>query len=306
MVVPAVAIAANLVPWRLEKAEYKLAIGMSGVYLAVMAAVPGRLRLVNFYTALAALTVSAAVGIRHLTGRGSDALLAAGILFAAQAAGLALLSARLTVESPRPCWLLARPGPATLGVLLENAGRLMSVQGLPSGWPPPRLSGLKELLPASSAALPMAQSKRERKPDLDGPSQSLLGGSVVRGPGRCPRWLALSFHNGRAARSLVAAASMLLSLCGLGIVFGGAPAASRLWVLVLLRLAPEPRNCGSSVPCTARDDMGPRGQAPAQRPALILLLTAKGVHHGMADFSDHRGCRGRRSFLGEEAFPQRD
>ena len=100
LVVPAVAVAATSVPLLLDKAEYALIIGMAGVYFALMAAVPGRFRLINFYAARAALTVAAAVGIWHLTGRGSDALLVAGVLFGAQAGGLALLSARLTVWFP--------------------------------------------------------------------------------------------------------------------------------------------------------------------------------------------------------------
>ncbi|MCP8998375.1 hypothetical protein NFC73_01310 [Pseudarthrobacter sp. RMG13] len=96
LVVPAVAVAATCVPLQVDKAEYALVIGMCGVYFALMAAVPGRFRLINFYAARAALTVAAAVEIWHLTGRGTDALLAAGVLFAAQAVGLAFLSARLT------------------------------------------------------------------------------------------------------------------------------------------------------------------------------------------------------------------
>lgn len=101
LVVPAVAVAATCVPLHLDKAEYALVIGMCGVYFALMAAVPGRFRLINFYVARAALTIAAAVEIWHLTGRGTDALLAAGVLFAAQAAGLAFLSARLTGWFPR-------------------------------------------------------------------------------------------------------------------------------------------------------------------------------------------------------------
>ncbi|MGY4540613.1 hypothetical protein ACVWY0_000514 [Arthrobacter sp. UYNi723] len=101
LVVPAVAVAATCVPLHLDKAEYALVIGMCGVYFALMAAVPGRVRLINFYAARAALTVAAAVEIWHLTGRGTDALLAAGVLFAAQAVGLAFVSARLTGWFPQ-------------------------------------------------------------------------------------------------------------------------------------------------------------------------------------------------------------
>ncbi|BAS10239.1 conserved hypothetical protein [Arthrobacter sp. Hiyo4] len=165
--------------------------------------------------------------------------------------------------------------------------------------------------------------------------------------------------NQAAGRFLVGAASVLLSLSGLGIVFGG-NAGQQLWVLVLFallltaglglgngsssggarrggrlhsvghaavhvpavgvhrcgadrlcRLAAEPWNGRSGAGGGTRGDPG---LSPARRPAtagtvpraLILLQTARGVHHGMADFSDHRGRRGRRSFLGQEAFPHRD
>lgn len=111
LVVPAVAAAATCVPLLLNKAEYALVIGMCGIYFALMAAVPGRFRLINFYAARAALTVAAAVEIWLLTGRGSSGLLAAGVLFAAQAMGLALLSARLTGWFPEP----RQAGPSAAG-----------------------------------------------------------------------------------------------------------------------------------------------------------------------------------------------
>ena len=95
-VVRAVAVAATCVPLYLAKAVYALIIAMCGVYFAMVAAVPGPWRLRNFYAARAALTVAAAVAIWDLTGRGSDALLAASILLAVQAVGVALLSGRLT------------------------------------------------------------------------------------------------------------------------------------------------------------------------------------------------------------------
>lgn len=118
LVVPAVAAAATCVPLLLDKAEYALVIGMCGIYFALMAAVPGRFRLINFYAARAAVTVAAAVEIWHLTGRGSDALLAACVLFAAQATGLALLSERLTLWFPEPRQVessAARNSPAAPG-----------------------------------------------------------------------------------------------------------------------------------------------------------------------------------------------
>ena len=118
LVVPAVAVAATCVPLLLDKAEYALVIGMCGIYFALMAAVPGRFRLINFYAARGAVTVAAAVEVWHLTSRGSDALLVAVVLFGAQAAGLALLSARLTLWFPEPRQAespAARNGPAATG-----------------------------------------------------------------------------------------------------------------------------------------------------------------------------------------------
>ncbi|MDI3193714.1 hypothetical protein QK290_04380 [Pseudarthrobacter sp. AL07] len=113
LVVPAVAAAATCVPLLLDKAEYALVIGMCGIYFALMAVVPGRFRLINFYAARGALTLAAAVEIWHLTGRGTDALLAAGVLFGAQAGGLALLPKRLTLWFPEP--LQADPSAAGNG-----------------------------------------------------------------------------------------------------------------------------------------------------------------------------------------------
>ncbi|WP_185261228.1 hypothetical protein [Pseudarthrobacter sp. NBSH8] len=102
LVVPAVAVVATGVPLLLDKAEYALVMGICGIYFALMAAIPGRFRLINFYAARAALTLAAAVEIWHLTGRGSDALLVAVVLFGAQAGGLALLSEKLTLWFPEP------------------------------------------------------------------------------------------------------------------------------------------------------------------------------------------------------------
>ncbi|WP_426226330.1 hypothetical protein [Pseudarthrobacter sp. DSP2-3-2b1] len=108
MVVPAVAAAATVVPLLLDKAEYALVMGMCGLYFALMAAVPlssamsGRQRLLNFYGARAALTVAAAVALWNLTGRGSDALLAAAALFAVQAVAVALMFGRLALWFAQP------------------------------------------------------------------------------------------------------------------------------------------------------------------------------------------------------------
>ena len=109
------AVAATCVPLYLDKAEYALIIAMCGVYFALMAAVPGPWRLRNFYAARAALTVAAAVAIWDLTGRGSDALLAASVLLAVQAIGVALLSGRLSVGFPEASGSPGRRGAAGAG-----------------------------------------------------------------------------------------------------------------------------------------------------------------------------------------------
>lgn len=96
LVVPAVAAAATCVPLLLDKTEYALIMALCGCYFGLMAAVPGsRLRLANFYAARISLTLAAAVEIWHLTGRGSDAVLAAAAILAVQAMAVALTAARL-------------------------------------------------------------------------------------------------------------------------------------------------------------------------------------------------------------------
>lgn len=106
LVVPAVAAAATCVPLLLDKTGYALIMAMCGCYFGLMAAVPGsRLRLANFYAARISLTLAAAVEIWHLTGRGSDAVLAAAAILAVQAVAVALASARLgqwMLDADRP------------------------------------------------------------------------------------------------------------------------------------------------------------------------------------------------------------
>jgi hypothetical protein len=94
-VVPAVAIAASCIPLLLDKSEYALIIGMCGAYFALTAALPGPLRLLNFYAARISLTVAAAVEIWHLTGRSVDAVLAGAVLLAAQSVAVALSNGTL-------------------------------------------------------------------------------------------------------------------------------------------------------------------------------------------------------------------
>ena len=102
-VVPAVGAAATCVPLLLDKTEYALIMALCGCYFGLMAAVPGnRLRLANFYGARISLTLAAAVEVWHLTGRGSDALLAGAAILALQSVAVALAASRLGHWFPEP------------------------------------------------------------------------------------------------------------------------------------------------------------------------------------------------------------
>ena len=103
LVVPAVAAAATCVPLLLDKAEYALIMAVCGCYFGLLAVVPGtRLRLANFYAARISLTLAAAAEIWHLTGRGSDAFLAAAGFLAVQGVAVAFAAARLSEWFPHP------------------------------------------------------------------------------------------------------------------------------------------------------------------------------------------------------------
>lgn len=92
--VPAVAVAATMVPLMLGRGDYARIMAMCGCYFAVMAVTPGAgFRTLQFLAARASLTVAAAVAVWNLTGRGSAALAAAAVLLAVQAV--------LTVPEPR-------------------------------------------------------------------------------------------------------------------------------------------------------------------------------------------------------------
>ena len=115
-VVPAVTAAATCVPLLLDKPGYALIMALCGSYFALMAAVPGsRFRLANFYAARISLTLAAAVEIWHLTGRGSDALLAAAAILAVQGLAVAITAPRLSR------WFPGVRGPQRA----EAAGRLL-------------------------------------------------------------------------------------------------------------------------------------------------------------------------------------
>ncbi|WP_457974103.1 hypothetical protein [Arthrobacter sp. D1-17] len=83
--VPAVAMAATVVPQVLERADYALIMAISGFYFAASSVAPGvRFRSGQFLAARASLTVAAAVAVWNQTGRGSAGLAVAAVLLAFQ------------------------------------------------------------------------------------------------------------------------------------------------------------------------------------------------------------------------------
>lgn len=96
LVVPAVAVAVTVVPLLFTKAEYALVMFLCGVYLAVVAAIPGRFRFLNFYGARAALTVAGAAIVWEFTDRPSSVALAISAFLAIQALALGFARQRVT------------------------------------------------------------------------------------------------------------------------------------------------------------------------------------------------------------------
>jgi hypothetical protein len=96
LVVPAVAVSVTLVPLLFTKAEYALVMFLCGLYLAVVAAVPGSFMLLNFYGARAALTFAGAAIVWELTDRPSSMALAISALLAIQALALGFARQRVT------------------------------------------------------------------------------------------------------------------------------------------------------------------------------------------------------------------
>ncbi|MFF1883252.1 hypothetical protein ACFVVC_17490 [Pseudarthrobacter sp. NPDC058196] len=107
--VPGVAAAATLSPLLpagpgLTKAEYALVLGACGAYFALFAVATAVLRLAYFRAAGVALSIAAAVGIWHLTGRGTVALFTLGVVAGAQSVAVAFMGARLEA------WITRAPG----------------------------------------------------------------------------------------------------------------------------------------------------------------------------------------------------
>ncbi|MDQ4047539.1 MAG: hypothetical protein M3127_09285, partial [Actinomycetota bacterium] len=83
--VPAVAVAATVVPQLLERGDYALIMAICGAYFAASSVAPRvRFRSGQFLAARASLTVAAAVAVWDQTGRGSAGLAAAAVLLALQ------------------------------------------------------------------------------------------------------------------------------------------------------------------------------------------------------------------------------
>ncbi|MHC6230169.1 hypothetical protein ACX5I6_10850 [Arthrobacter sp. MMS24-T111] len=99
-VVPGVGAAATLSPFLpagpgLTKAEYALVLGACGAYFAVFAVAMAGLRLAYLRAARVALTIAAAVGIWHVSGRGTVALFTLAVVVGAQSVAVAYMGARL-------------------------------------------------------------------------------------------------------------------------------------------------------------------------------------------------------------------
>ncbi|MBT2594475.1 hypothetical protein [Arthrobacter sp. ISL-72] len=103
IVVPAVAVAATVLPLRLDRGEFALILALCGAYLGLAAAAPGAgHRLLKIYGARLSLTVAASAWAWHLTGNVTWALFTAGVLLAIQAAAVAATADRLQRWCPAP------------------------------------------------------------------------------------------------------------------------------------------------------------------------------------------------------------
>lgn len=94
--VPAVAVAATLVPLMLGRGDYARVMAMCGCYFVLISMVRGvRLRQLQFIAARASLTLAAAAAVWELTDRGSAAISAAVVAVSVQVLVAALGTGRL-------------------------------------------------------------------------------------------------------------------------------------------------------------------------------------------------------------------
>ena len=104
-VVPAVAVAALVLPLRLDRGEFALIMALCGTYFALVAAVPAAgHRLLKVYGARLAMTIAGSAWVWHLTGTLGWGLLTAVSLLALQS----VLTAR--VPATLQMWCPARAG----------------------------------------------------------------------------------------------------------------------------------------------------------------------------------------------------
>lgn len=95
-VVPAVAVAASVLPLRLDRDEFALILALCGAYFALAALVPAAgHRLLNFHGARLALTIAAAAWAWHMTEGVAWALFTAGVLLAVQSVAVAAAASTL-------------------------------------------------------------------------------------------------------------------------------------------------------------------------------------------------------------------
>jgi hypothetical protein len=95
-VVPAVALAATILPLRLDRGEFALIMALCGTYFALAAATPSAgHRLLKTYGARLAITIAASAWAWHLTGSFTWCLVTAGFLLALQSVVTAASAATL-------------------------------------------------------------------------------------------------------------------------------------------------------------------------------------------------------------------
>lgn len=139
LVVPAVALSVTSVPLLLTKAEYALVMFLCGLYLAVVAAIPGRFRLLNFSGARAALTIAGAAVVWEITDRPSSMALAISALLAVQALALGFFRQRMTQWLAGDAGRWNRDVAATFALQLVGSWAWVIWAGFEARYSPPAL-----------------------------------------------------------------------------------------------------------------------------------------------------------------------
>lgn len=139
LVVPTVAVSVSSVPLLFTKAEYALVMFLCGLYLAVVAALPGRFRLLNFYGARAALTIAGAAVVWELTDRPSSMALGISALLAIQALVVGFARPRLTQWLAGGSGRWNRDAAATFALQLVGSWAWVIWAGFEANYSPPAL-----------------------------------------------------------------------------------------------------------------------------------------------------------------------